>query len=155
MTRAQLTWVKHRDTPQYHKGNLVWLEGRNLRTNQPTTKLAARCHGSFSVEQVMSPMTYKLRLPPTWNVHLVFHTDLFTLYRETSFHGENYQRPPADLILGSEEYEVKRVLDMCHYGRKKARQYLVKWKGYPDSDNEWVNREDMNAPEAINEYKRT
>ena len=44
---------------------------------------------------------------------------------------------------------------MRHYGRKKMCQYLVKWKGDPDSNNEWVNHKDMNAPEAINEYKRT
>ena len=41
MTRAQMMWVKHRNTPKYHEGNLVWLEGHNLRTNQPTAKLAA------------------------------------------------------------------------------------------------------------------
>ena len=80
MTRAQMMWVKHRDTPKYHEGDLVWLEGCNLRTNQPTAKLAARRHGSFPVEQVLSPVTYKLSLPPTWNVHLVFHIDLLTPY---------------------------------------------------------------------------
>ena len=42
---------------------------------------------------------------------------------------------------------------MRHYGRKKKCQYLVKWKGYPDSDNEWVDHGDMNAPEAIQEYE--
>ena len=31
--------------------------------------------------------------------------------------------------------------------------YLVKWKGYPDSDNEWVDHADMHAPEAIKEYE--
>ena len=28
------------------------------------------------MEQVLSPVTYKLSLPSTWNVHLVFHIDL-------------------------------------------------------------------------------
>ena len=98
-------------------------------------------------------MTYKLSLPLTWNIHLVFHTDLLTPYRETPFHGENYQHPPAELIQGQEEYEVEAVLDEHHYGRKKKRQYLVKWKGYPDSDNEWVDHADMHTPEAIKEYE--
>ena len=44
---------------------------------------------------------------------------------------------------------------MCHYGRRKKHQYLVRWKGYPDSDNEWVDHEDMNTPEAIKDYERT
>ena len=155
MTRAQMMWVKHRNTPQYHKGDLVWLEGCNLHTNQPTAKLAARRHGPFPVEQVLSPVTYKLSLPSTWNIHLVFHTDLLTPYRETPFHGENYQRPPAKLVQGQEEYKVEAVLDKHHYGRRKKRQYLVKWKGYPDSDNKWVDHVDMHAPEAIKEYEAT
>ena len=148
-------WVKHRNTPQYHKGDLVWLEGCNLHTSQLAAKLAAQRHGFFPVEQVLSPVTYKLSLPSTWNVHLVFHTGLLTLFWETPFHGENYQRPSAELVQGIEEYEVKVVLDMRHYGRKKKRQYLVRWKGYPDHDNEWVDHTDMHAPEAIKEYEET
>ena len=44
---------------------------------------------------------------------------------------------------------------MHHYERKKMCQYLVKWEGYPDSNNKWVNRDDMNTLEAINEYEKT
>jgi hypothetical protein len=33
-------------------------------------------------------------------------------------------------------------------------QYLVKWKGYADSDNKWVNWDDMHADEALEEFKR-
>src|SRR6201996_6875418 len=154
MTKAQEMWVKHRNTPQYQKGDLVWLEGRNLRTDQPAAKLAARRHGPFPIAQVMSPVTYQLTLPATWKLHPVFHTDLLTPYRETSFHGKNYQRPPPELIDGAEEYEIEKVLGERHHGRKKKRQYLVKWKGYPDSDNEWVNADDMNADEAVKEYER-
>ena len=102
---------------------------------------------------MLSPVTYKLSLPSTWNIHPVFHTDLLTPYQETSFHGENYQHPSVKLVQGVKEYEVEAVLDRHHYGRKKKRQYLVKWKGYPDSDNEWVDHRDINAPEVIQEYE--
>ena len=98
-------------------------------------------------------MTYQLTLPATWKLHPVFHTDLLTPYQETPFHGRNYVRPPPDLVANQEEYEVEKVLDVRHYGRKKTRQYLVKWKGYPDSDNEWVSQKDMSADEAIREYE--
>jgi hypothetical protein len=40
MIKAQQSWVKHCDTPKYKEGDLVWLEGKNLRINQPTAKLA-------------------------------------------------------------------------------------------------------------------
>jgi hypothetical protein len=42
MIKAQQSWVKHRDMPKYKEGDLVWLEGKNLRINQPTAKLAPR-----------------------------------------------------------------------------------------------------------------
>ena len=49
--------------------------------------------------------------------------------------------------------EVERIVDSRRHSRRKTLQYLVKWKGYPDSDNEWVNHKDMHAPDAIREYK--
>ena len=36
---------------------------------------------------------------------------------------------------------------------EKKKQYLVKWKGYPDSDNQWLDAKDMeNAQELIAEF---
>jgi hypothetical protein len=63
MIKAQQSWVKHRDTPKYKEGNLVWLEGKNLHINQPTAKLAPRQHGLFKIIQVMSDVNYHLELP--------------------------------------------------------------------------------------------
>jgi hypothetical protein len=154
MQRAQQSWVRHRDTPKYKVGDQVWLEGRHLRTNQPTAKLAPKCHGLFKVVQVMSPVNYRLELPTQWSIHNVFHTDLLTPYRETPTHCANYQCPPPDLVDGVEEYEVERVLDSHRYGHGRKLQYLIAWKGYPDSDNQWVNWDDAEgAQEAIREFK--
>jgi hypothetical protein len=156
MKRAQQSWVRHCDTPKYKEGDQVWLEGRHLRTNQPTAKLAPKRHGPFRVAQVMSPVNYRLELPTQWSIHNLFHTDLLTPYRETPTHGANYQRPPPDLVDGVEEYEVKKVLDSCRYGCGHKLQYLIAWKGYPDSDNQWVNWDDAEGAEgAIREFKRS
>jgi hypothetical protein len=156
MRRTQQSWVRHRDTPKYQVGDQVWLEGRHLCTNQPTTKLAPKRHGPFKVIQVMSAVNYRLELPMQWSVHDVFHTDLLTPYRETPTHGANYQRPPPDLVDGVEEYEVERVLDSRQHGRGRKLQYLIAWKGYPDSDNQWVNWDNAEgAEEAIREFKRS
>jgi hypothetical protein len=156
MHRAQQSWVRHRDTPKYKEGDQVWLEGRHLRTNQPMAKLAPKRHGPFKVIQVMSPVNYRLELPMQWSIHDAFHTDLLTPYRETPTHGANYQRPPPDLVDGVEEYEVEKVLDSRRYGRGCKLQYLIAWKGYPDSDNQWVNWDDAEgAEDAIREFKRS
>ena len=155
MVKAQKSWVKHKDTPRYQEGDLMWLEGCHLCTNQPTAKLAPKQHGPFPIVQVMSPINYRLKLPTQWSIHDVFHIDLLTPYRETDIHGSNYSRPAPDLIDNEEEYKVKKVLDTRQFGRGRKRQYLIKWKGYPDSDNEWVDHKDIHAPEAIREFKNS
>ena len=153
MIKAQRSWVKHKDTPKYKEGDLVWLEGRNLRLSQPTPKLAPRRHGPFKVIQVMLPVNYRLELPTQWSIHPVFHIDLLTPYRETITHGPNFQRPPPDLVDNEEEYEVEKILDSRQFGRHKRLQYLVKWKGYPDSDNMWVDKDDVFADDKVREFK--
>ena len=81
------------------------------------------------------------------------HVDLLTPYRETPTHGPNYQRPPPDLVEGEEEYEVKKILDSRRFGRRRKLQYLIKWKGYPDSENQWVDKDDVFADKALQEFK--
>ncbi len=153
MIKAQQSWVKHKDTPKYHEGDLVWLEGCHLRTNQPTAKLVPKRHGPFQITQVMSPVNYRLKLPTQWSIHDVFHIDLLTPYHETDLHGSNYSRPAPDLVDNEEEYEIEKVLNVRHFGKRRKKQYLVKWKGYPDSDNEWVDKKDVHAPDAIREFE--
>jgi hypothetical protein len=153
MIKAQQSWVKHRDTPKYKEGDQVWLEGKNLRLNQPTAKLAPRRHGPFKVIKVLSPVSYQLALPTQWSIHPVFHIDLLTPYRETITHGPNYQRPVPDLVDGEEEYSVEKILDSRKFGRRRRLQYLVKWEGYPDSDNMWVDKDDVFADDKVREFK--
>jgi hypothetical protein len=153
MIKAQQSWVKHRDTPKYKEGDQVWLEGKNLRLNQPTAKLAPRRHGPFKVIKVLSPVSYQLALPTQWSIHPVFHIDLLTPYRETITHGPNYQRPVPELVDGEEEYSVEKILDSRKFGRRRRLQYLVKWEGYPDSDNMWVDKDDVFADDKVREFK--
>ena len=154
MTRAQQLWVKHRDTPHYAVSYRVWLDGRNLKTDQPMSKLAPRRHGPFVITQVMSPVSYRLELPHQWRIHLVFHTDLLTPYRETKMHGENYQRPPPELVDNEEEFEDEAILDSRTFGRGRKLQYLVKWLGYPDSDNQWEDADKVHADELVRIFQQ-
>jgi hypothetical protein len=149
MIKAQQSWVKHRDTPKYKEGDLVWLEGKNLCINQPTAKLAPRRHGPFKITQVMSTVNYRLELPTQWSIHPVFHIDLLTPYKETIMHGPNFTRPAPELIDGEEEYSVEKILDSRHFGRRRRLQYLVKWEGYPDAENMWVDKDDVFADDKV------
>jgi hypothetical protein len=155
MLIAQQRWAHSKYLGWTFKiGDKVWLEGHNLKTELPTAKLAPKRHGPFLIKKVLSPITYQLTLPTTWKIHDVFHVDLLTPYIETDFHSPNYTRPPPDLINDEEEYEVEQVLSSRRHGKGCKVQYLIKWKGYPESDNEWVNWDDMHAEDALEDFRK-
>ena len=155
MIKAQKKWTKGKEPEQRYKtGDQVWLEGRNLRIDRPSVKLAPKRYGPFKIEKVLSPITYQLKLPPQWKIHDVFHVDLLTPYRETKLHGPNFTRPPPDLINGEEEYKVKEILQSQKSGRQHKVQYLIKWKGYPDLENQWVDWDDLHVDEALADFKK-
>ena len=155
MIKAQKKWTKGREQEQRYKtGDQVWLEGRNLRIDRPSVKLAPKRYRPFKIRKVLSPVTYQLTLPPQWKIHDVFHADLLTPYHETELHGPNFTRPPPDLIDGEEEYEVEEILQSRRFGRGRRVQYLVKWKGYPESENQWVDWDDLHTDERIADFKK-
>jgi len=118
------------------------------------SKLNAKRYGPFKILDAISPIVYRLQLPVTWKIHDVFHPSLLSPYHESLAHGTNFSRPPPDIIDGEEEQEIERILGYRQFGRQRKPQYLVKWKGFPDSDNEWVALEHMHAPELIKAYHR-
>jgi hypothetical protein len=48
---------------------------------------------------------------------------------------------------------VEKILDSRKFGRRQRLQYLVKWEGYPDSDNMWVDKDDIFADDKVQEFK--
>jgi hypothetical protein len=68
-------------------------------------------------------------------------------------HGPNFTRPAPELINGEEEYSIEKILDSRRFGRRWRLQYLVKWEGYPDVDNMWVDKDDIFAEDKVREFK--
>jgi len=97
---------------------------------------------------------YKLELPFQWTIHLVFHASLLTPYIEMIEHRENFSQPPPDLVDNDEQYKVETIWSHQHQGRKRQLQYLIKWLGYPESDNTWEPVENIQAPALIKQYHR-
>ena len=84
----------------------------------------------------------------------MFHASLLSPYSETPSHGPNFSRPPPDLINDEEEYEVEQIKAHRNFGRSKRLQYLIKWKGYPKSDNTWEDAPDVHAPKLIKQHHK-
>ena len=137
----------------FSPGQLVWLEGSNIKTTHPKAKLAPKRHGPFKILS-MTPTNSRLQLPPAWRIHPMFHNSLLTPYKETKEHGPNFTQPPPDIVEGEEDhYEVETVLDARPTPNRRGIQYLIKWVGYPNSENSWIPASGMkHASKLIQEF---
>src|SRR6266403_235282 len=140
---------------QYKPGQQIWLDATHLKLPHQKAKLTPKRLGPFRIIREISPVAYQLALPANWRIHDVFHASLLNPYHETKAHGPNFTCPPPDLIEGEEEYEVEQIVAHRTFGRSKRLQYLIKWKGYPESDNSWEPADQVHAPDLVKRYHST
>ena len=157
--KEQESWIKERPWHiPFAVGSKVWLEGTNLRLPANVTlKLSPRryrVYRPFEVAAQISKVAYRLRLPPHWKIHDVFHASLLMPYKETNQHGPNFIEPPPEILEGEPEWEIEQILKERNYGRWKKKQYLVKWKGYSPAHDSWVNSKDLHAPELLADFEQ-
>jgi Chromo (CHRromatin Organisation MOdifier) domain len=116
--------------------------------------MAPKREGPFKIEEVLGPVTYRLKLPTTWKIHNVFHAVLLKPYVKTEVHGENFSQPIPDILDREEEvYNMKTILK--HRRRGRSYQYLIKWEGYPISEASWEPEEAfLNDGDLLAIYKQ-
>lgn len=138
--------------PIYRKGDKVWLDLRNYKTNRPKKSLDAR-HAKYTVSDVLSPVSVRLSGIPS-NIHPVFHTDLLRPASEDRLPGqESDDSHPEPLLIDShEEHHVEEIL-CARSGRKKGRkrEVLVKWTGYHEPT--WEPLENLADNRAMDEFE--
>ncbi|KAJ9513498.1 hypothetical protein QJQ45_006054 [Haematococcus lacustris] len=137
----------------FQVGDRVLLSTMNLRNMVgKARKLLPRYVGPFRIEAHVGEDAVKLTLPPAMSrIHPVFHVSLLRPYE-----GNFGRLPPTELgwLDDSPQYEVERIVNHRHVRAGKAKEYLVKWKGYEDSDNTWEPASNLaNAPDCVNLYK--
>ena len=139
----------------FKEGEKVWLKAKNLNTQFTMRKLSPQWEGPFSIQKVISPLSYQLKLPVQWKIHPTFHaTTLLSWYWETNVHGPKYLPPLPDLIDGQEEHEVEVLL--AHKRHGKGYVFLVKWVGYPSLENSWEPEKNLsNAKQLLQTYKKS
>ena len=154
-TRAKQHADKSRRSEIFTEGEEVYLSTRNLRTfaTHIPTKLRRRYVGPFKIAKVISPVAYRLDLPPGWQIHPTFHvSSLKRCIRHPDFERE-VEPPPPELVDGELEYEAETILR--HKGRGARCRYLVVWKGYPLTEATWEPESNLsNAPVVLADYLR-
>ena len=79
---------KKRRNPQGLKvGDYVWLENKNIQSNQPLKKLNNKRYGPFRISKDISLGAFQLELSEEWMIHNVFNEDLLIRYVELKFKG--------------------------------------------------------------------
>ncbi|EDN08461.1 hypothetical protein HCAG_04960 [Histoplasma mississippiense (nom. inval.)] len=132
-------------------GDQVLLSAKNIKTTRPCKKLSERWLGPFPIIRVVGKQAYELKLTSGFkSIHPVFHISYLEPYKQRP--GAEPPRPDGVEIEGNTEYLVEGILDKrMHYNKV---QYLVKWEGYPSSENSWEPLEHLeNAEEEIAKYE--
>src|SRR5258707_3272827 len=109
--------------------------------------------GPFVIKKVVSPTAIKLHLSPhEQGIHPVI-----SVSNVRPYHPDHILEHPLDpcpnpvLIDGSKEYEVESIVDSKY--RYQCLHYLVKFKGWLDSDNEWLLADHLaNAPDIMQDF---
>jgi len=66
--------------PDYKEGDLVILNGKNIRTKRPSKKLSPKLSGPFKIIEAKEQRAFKLEILPTWRIHPIFHVSLLEPY---------------------------------------------------------------------------
>jgi hypothetical protein len=130
----------------------ITLPADRTRTSQ---KLLARFAGPHTIIEQLSPVSFRLELPPTMNIHPVFHVDRFRQYHPSppAFGPRTPARPAPEIVEDEEEYEVEGIAE--HRTNNKRREYLVQWQGFPREDWTWEPEDNLaHCKTILNKYKR-
>ena len=150
LARTRMANRKQSRFTLFKKGQKVWLDTRNIKMNYHK-KIMPKCKGPFKIDEVLGPIIYQLKLSESVKIH-VFHTTLLCPYIENEIYGNNYPRPPVELLEEEETYKVENILK--HRRQGQGYQYYIKWKGYPITKATWENESAFsNNGDMLEQYK--
>jgi hypothetical protein len=107
--------------PMLKKGDKVYLIQRNIQTKQLNTKLDHKKLGLFKIKRIIRLVNYKLILPKTINIYLVFHISLLELILLGALLAPVTEIEPVNFNI---KYKIKEILD--HKQVRNYIKYLVK-----------------------------
>lgn len=153
LTKAQNRYKQYADrfrlsSPEFKRGDKVWLLRKHIHTTRPSDKLDYRKLGPFIISEEINPVAFKLKLPDSMRVHDVFHVSLLEKYHPSEIPGRKIPQPPPVQVENETEYEVREILD-CKF-RGKRLFYLVDWEGFDASERTWEPEENLkNCKEIV------
>ena len=120
---------------------IVWM---NLNGNETINQIKPKFAVGDKVRITKKKKTFEKGYTPRWTeevftVSQVQYTDPPT-YKITDYNGEEIQGTFYEQELQKTSQEIFRIEKVI---RKRGNKSLVKWLGYPDSFNSWVNTDSL------------
>jgi hypothetical protein len=80
-------------------------------------KLDYKLIGPYTIIEKVGSRAYKLDLPPSIQLHPVFHISLLEPAGPDSEPSPGHIQPPPPPVIidNEEEWELKEIVDSCHY----------------------------------------
>ena len=145
--------AKHKPV-EFSPGDLVWLNASNIFTSRPSKKLNYKRLGPFKVLKRIGLQAYKIDLPFSLkHIHDTFHISLLDPYKAT-MPPHSLPPPLSPVYINDDEqfFEIETILDSRR--TRNSLEYLIKWKGYPESDNSWEPSTYLKAQSYIKEFHK-
>lgn len=136
----------------YKVGDMVWLDGKDIKTNRPSKKLEDKRYGPYKITKVVGPNAYQLKLPSSMKIHPVFNIVKLLPCHPDTIPGRKISSRPTPVVDGENpEWEVEIIKDSrLHKGKL---EYLVKWKDYPQEESTWEPADHLNnSPRLVKEF---
>jgi hypothetical protein len=139
---------KSKMAPQLKEGDKVYLLTKNLKTKRPSQKLDHKKVGPFRIKRVKGLVDFELDLPKGTRIHPVFYISLLEPVDAQTLLQTTWHYHPED----NKEFEVEEIVN--HRSKNRRQEFLVKWKGYPDSDNTWELETNLaNSRTLLDQYR--
>ncbi|RVW72184.1 Transposon Ty3-I Gag-Pol polyprotein [Vitis vinifera] len=135
---------KKRRHTEYKVGDMVLVKllPQQFKSLRPLHKgLVRRYEGPFLILGKVGNVSYRVELPPRLKIHPVFHASYLKPYhgdKDDPSRGLSKRAPTA--VVTSYDKEVEHILAdrvIRRQGVPPATEYLVKWKGLPESEASW------------------
>jgi hypothetical protein len=148
---------------QFEVGDKVMLDVHALRLLRDSTglgkKLLPRYDGPFEIQEKISRVAYRLRMPASFGIHPVLNIEHLEVYNTSP--DDLGTRPTKNLSRDDfevlPEYEIEAILGEKWgktRGGKRQKLYRVRFSGYSPNYDEWLPRRNLkNAPEILRDWE--
>jgi hypothetical protein len=156
---------KKRRAVEYSVGDKVLLSTAHMKLRgnselERTMKFSAKFIGPFEILEVKNANAYKLKLPPSFQMHAVVNVERLKEFVDGAdqFPSREIEewRPSGEVVRDeNEELEFEVEYIIAQRGNERTRSYLVKWKGYPLYESTWEPQSNLtHAKEKVAAFQR-